>query len=245
MVEQLSKRILPKGFERRGVRAKSKKASSLTERIYRLLKADILTCSLAPGQEVSEAEISERFAVSKTPVREALAMLRSEGFVRIFPRRGYQVVPITFGDMNELFDIRTILEVGAAELACVRITDAELKQLERRARVIYDQNAQTGLKRFIQANSEFHLAIAKASGNERLHKILNRQLDEVERFFYLGARLRDVSDETKNNHHVIVQALAKRDPTVARQVMIRHNEMTRQGLLQALASSDNICYFSV
>jgi DNA-binding GntR family transcriptional regulator len=216
---------------------KPKKSASLTQRVYGMLRTEILTCVLEPGKEVSEAELAERFKVSKTPVREALATLRSEGLVRTFPRRGYQIVPVTFGDMNELFDLRTILEAGAAELACQRITDSEIEHLNRLADVVYDRSEQPSLKRFVQANRDFHVAIAKASGNERLYQLLARQIDELERFFYLGARLRDVSSETRSDHHAIVDTLSKRDPAAAREIMIRHNEVTRQGLFQALASS--------
>jgi DNA-binding FadR family transcriptional regulator len=144
---------------------------------------------------------------------------------------------VTFGDMNELFDLRTILEAGAAELACQRITDSEIEHLNRLADVVYDRSEQPSLKRFVQANRDFHVAIAKASGNERLYQLLARQIDELERFFYLGARLRDVSSETRSDHHAIVDTLSKRDPAAAREIMIRHNEVTRQGLFQALASS--------
>lgn len=213
------------------------KASSLTEKVYQLLRAQILSGELEPGRELSEAELAEQFGVSKTPVREALATLRSEGFVRTFPRRGYQVVPITFGDVAELFEVRAMLEAGAAELACARITDEELDQLDRLADVAYDRYEQPSLKRFIQANRDFHVAIARASGNERLYQLSVRQIDELERIFYLGARLRDISGETKDDHHEIVRVLRSRDPVAAREIMIRHNDMTRQNLFQVLAAS--------
>lgn len=221
------------------------KRASLTQQVYAMLRKQILTSQLAPGTEVSEAELAERFQVSKTPVREALATLRSEGLVRTFPRRGYQIVPVTFGDMNELFDLRTILEAGAAELACKRITDSEVDDLNRLADVVYDRSEQPSLERFIQANRDFHFAIAKASGNERLYQLLIRQIDELERFFYLGARLRDVSSETKSDHHAIVEVLKSRDPEAARAIMVRHNEMTRQGLFEALTKSPNVGSFSI
>jgi DNA-binding GntR family transcriptional regulator len=218
-------------------RTSKRTASSLTEKVYDRLRADILTCALPPGQDMSEAELAARFAVSKTPVREALATLRQEGFVRTFPRRGYQVVPITIGDMNELFDTRTILEAGAAELACVRITEAALTRLEHLADVVYDRSEQPSLKRFIQANREFHTAVAEATGNERLCHLVARQMDELERFFYLGARLRDVNAEVRGEHHRIVDVLRSRDPAAARQIMIEHNEQTRRGLREAIAEA--------
>lgn len=215
----------------------SERPASLTDKVYARLREEIITCALEPGRELSEAELAARFSVSKTPVREALTNLRLEGFVRTFPRRGYQVVPVTFGDMNELFDVRTILEAGAAELACSRITDAELDQLDRLADVVYDRAEQPSLTRFVSANRDFHEAIARASGNERLHQLVMRQVTELERFFYLGARLRDVNTETTSDHHEIVRVLRTRDPAAARAIMIRHNDITRRGLFDALAAS--------
>jgi DNA-binding GntR family transcriptional regulator len=216
---------------------KDAKLASLTERVYAALRKEILTCELEPGRDLSEAELAARFEVSKTPVREALATLRTEGFIRSFPRRGYQVVPVTFGDIDELFELRTILESAAAELACQRLTDVELDQLATLADVIYDRAEQPTLKRFIDANRDFHLAIGKASGNERLNQQIARTIGELERFFYLGARLRDVSRETRDDHHRIVDVLRTREPTAARRIMLDHNEATRQGLIQKIASA--------
>ena len=215
-------------------------APSLTQKIYARLRADILCCELEPGRDLSEAELAERFDVSKTPVREALASLRSEGFVRTFPRRGYQVTPITFGDMNELFELRMILEAGAAELACRRITDAELGRLEALAGIAYDRAERGSLKRFIEANRDFHRAIARASRNRRLFEQLADTIDKLERFFYLGARLRDVSAKTKDDHHRIVEALRARDAAAARALLTHHNDETRQGLVQRISSSNAI-----
>lgn len=228
-----------------GTARKKKKATSLTESVYAMLRKEILTCALAPGTEISEAELADRFKMSKTPVREALANLRAEGLVRSFPRRGYQIVPVTFGDMNELFDLRTILEAGAAELACKRITEPEIENLRKLADIAYDQSEPPSLENFIKANRDFHFAIAKASGNERLFQLLAKQIDELERFFYLGARLRDVSTETQADHRQIVEVLSKRDPEAARDIMIRHNDITRQGLFEALTRSQGLSAFAL
>lgn len=227
---------------------KSRKAGaapSLTQQVYQRLRADILSCELEPGLEISEAELAERFDVSKTPVREALATLRQEGLVRTFPRRGYQITPITFGDMNELFDLRTILEAGTAELACEQITEEELEHLRTLAEVVYDKSEARTIDTFIDANREFHLAIARASGNARLLKILAGQIYELERFFYLGAQLRDVSSETSADHFEIVEALTERDKVKARNLMIRHNDVTRQGLFQAFSQSRRFSFISL
>lgn len=222
---------------KRAASKKTAKPVSLTEKVYEMLRNDILTCVLQPGQDLNEAELAERFSISKTPVREALSNLRQEGLVRTFPRRGYQITPITIGDMNELFDVRTILEAGAAEMACTRLTPADIDQLNRLADVVYDRGEKPSLGPFIRANRDFHLAIARASGNHRLEDLLSRQIDAMERFFYLGAQLRDVSRETEISHHEIVETLAKADPALARITMIRHNDQTREGLMHSLTTS--------
>lgn len=239
MSEVAAERTAPSGTKRRTASpgARRSRPSSLTERIYGQLRAEILTCELEPGRELSEAELATRFSVSKTPVREALATLRSDGLVRTFPRRGYQVTPITFGDMNELFELRTVLESGAAQLACERITDAELDTLDRLAEGAYERSEPPSLKRFVRANRDFHAAIARASGNERLEQQVVRAIDELERFFYLGARLRDVSGETRTDHRRIVEVLRTRDRAAAGAILTEHNEVTRQGLITQLASS--------
>ena len=207
---------------------------SMTMRVYAALRRDILSCHIVPGQELSEGDLATRFRMSKTPVREALAKLRTEGLVKTFPRRGYQVAPVTFQDMNELFEIRTMLEAHAAELASARITPKGLADLSALSDVIYDRAEQPSVHRFVQANRDFHQAIAIASGNVRLHGMIMQTLDELQRFFYLGAQLRDVGDETVDAHKLLIDALKVHDGARARAVMIEHNDVTQKGLLVAL-----------
>lgn len=218
---------------RAGGRAKN--VASLTDQAYTKLRRDILSCVLQPGSEVSEADIADRLLMSKTPVREALGRLRVEGFVKAFPRRGYQIVPLTISDMDELFDVRAIVEAGCGELAAERITDEELNRLEALADVSYDVATMASLDTFISSNRDFHLAIASASGNRRLHEMVYKQLDELERFFYLGARTRDVNREVHVDHHRIVEVLRSHDRQAARQIMIDHNDATRRGLFDVIA----------
>jgi DNA-binding GntR family transcriptional regulator len=207
---------------------------SITERVYQRLRAEILSCALEPGQEVSEAELAARFEVSKTPIREALVTLRNDGFVRTYPRRGYQIMPITVGDMTEMFDARNIIEVGAAELACQRMTETELDNLQRLVDIEY-ATTETSLKKFIAGNRTFHMAIAAGSHNHRIANLVERQLDEMDRVFYLGARLRDLGSETSQHHQMIVDALRSRDVQNTRQVMLDHNDATRRGIFESMS----------
>jgi DNA-binding GntR family transcriptional regulator len=216
--------------------AASGKAQSLAGQAYELLRREIITCALPPGADVSEAELAERLGMSKTPVRDALARLRTDGFVETFPRRGYRIVPMTLADMNELIDVRIIIEGGTAALAAERISSEELDDLDRLADISYSLDETASLDQFIMANRQFHSAIARAAARERLFNLVSRNLDELERFFYLGARIRDVNPETQSDHHRIVGVLRSRDPEAARAILTAHNEATRKGLLAGIAS---------
>lgn len=222
--------------ERRGSKpAKGKEKSiSLADHAYLALRRDIITCVIAPGTEMSEPEIAQRFAMSKTPVREALARLIQERLVEIFPRRGYRVTPVSLKDVNDLFVIRSTLEALAAEMAARRITPAELDQLEALADVQYSPQETLTVEAFIEANNSFHIAVAKASGVPRLADHIGAYLEESARIFYMGAIARDVTPETHDDHKAILSALRAGDGGTARKAMITHCENTRRGMLTSL-----------
>ena len=219
----------PFGLGRRKV------ALSLMEQAYARLRGEILSCRLGPGAEISEADIAERLGVSKSPVREALGRLRSEGFVKSYPRRGYQVMPLTISDLNELLDLRNILESGAVTLAAARITGDELQELTRLADASYDKEVMASLDQFVAANRSFHSAICRASGNRRLYEQVVTCLDGLERFFYVGARSRDINPEVKDDHHRLVKALRHGEVIDARKMIVEHNDSTRTGLVKVIS----------
>jgi len=210
------------------------KAESLSDRAYRLLRAEIISCALKPGTEIGEQELAARLNMSKTPVREALARLIQEGLAEAFPRRGYRVTPVTVKDVNDLFLVRSALETLATELAARNMSEADLDKLESRWNATCTPGEELTVDRFIAANDMFHLSIAEASGVPRLVTLVSNCLRESERIFHLGANARDVSAETQQDHARIIEALRARDLPRAREAVIRHTENTRKGLLNAL-----------
>jgi DNA-binding GntR family transcriptional regulator len=202
-----------------------KRSRSLTETAYAILRERIITGDLAPGTEVSEPELAEQLSVSKTPVREAMARLCVEGFMEAYPRRGYRVTPVTVKDMNDLFAIRGMLEGMAAALAAKNLTNDDLDALDRLADTSYVVGVEVSIKAFVDANQE------------RIYGLIVSHLEECARLFYMGARVRDINPETNDDHHRIVEALRKRDPEMARLVIVEHNENTRTGILGALLTS--------
>ena len=183
------------------------KDASLATQAYQRLRQEILNCSLSPGQIVSERELAQRYDVSKTPMREALAQAVHEGFIQRLPGRGYIVSPITIRDIRELFDLRLILECTAVERAA-HSSNAELvAKLKEMAEVKYDPDEPESHISFLKTNRSFHLAMAEATNNQRLVGLLGDLFNEMERLFYLGLRLRDSSEEMRREHQELVSAL--------------------------------------
>ena len=209
---------------------------SLTDRAHDMLRRAIITCQMPPGLEISEQDLAERLEMSKTPVREALARLALAGLVEAFPRRGYRVTPVTVRDVNDLFVVRGALEGTAAELAASRMDAADLDALEGLAEATYVPGEAPSRTAFVEANAAFHTAIARGSGVERLAGLVVAHLEEATRLFHMGAHYRDVNPETTAEHRQIVEILRGRDPARAREALMRHNETTRRGLLNALVA---------
>ncbi len=202
----------------------SGRGRSKTERIYQALRGDILALTLPPGSMLVEAALARRFRASKTPVREALAILRQDGLVRALPRRGYLVTPITVGDVHELFEVRAALEGMAAELAATRITAAELRELERLLLPPGAGPEGRAAAELIARNRDFHLALARASRNERLVRLIARTLDEMARLILIGY-------ET-GEHAGIVAALRSGDGERARAAVVQHLLLTQERVLK-------------
>src|SRR5215813_6169580 len=103
----------------------------LRENVYEKLRADILSCELAPGDDMREQELAERYAVSRQPVREALLRLEREHLVTVQPRQGYRVNPISLADARDLLRFRLALEPACVDEAIDNAPDVTLKALDR------------------------------------------------------------------------------------------------------------------
>src|ERR1700710_499626 len=102
-----------------------------TDRLYRQLKQEIITCRIAPGLSLSEKEICDRYSASRTPVREACRRLESEKLVSIVSYRGYTVTPVNMHDFHSLHEMQLILDPAAAALAAARATPVQLAAIQQ------------------------------------------------------------------------------------------------------------------
>lgn len=213
--------------------------SPLTEHAYTLLRKEILSLGLPPGVEVSEQRLVADFGLSKASVRAALARLRADGLVTAIPRRGHQVAPVTLRDINEVFQLRILLEPEAAALAAGNLTERELRPTVART---YDPRSRASIHNFLNANRELHVLVADASGNGRLARSIAQLLDEGERAVHLALAAGAGENGLRiiHEHDELIDALIAGDSAAARRSMALALESFRVELTGVLMDTDAV-----
>jgi DNA-binding GntR family transcriptional regulator len=162
-----------------------------SEQAYAQMKSDIVACVLRPGESLTEKEIGERYLIRKATIRAALARLTQEGLVRSEPRRGYVIAPLTLRDVNEIFDVRSLIEPEVYRAAASGLTARGLEDLKLAARKVLKPETLRSHVAFLAADRAFRLALAELSGNLRLVRLLGEVLDESERALHLAFQSHD------------------------------------------------------
>ena len=220
--------------EQNGRKAKDR---LLSEIAYEKIKEAIIVNELAPGQEVSESQLAERFAMGKAPLRRALASLTQEGLVQPQSRRGYVIEPLTMKDIHDIWDVRLLLETEAARLAAGNVDERYLKGLDRVCKKGYIHGNRATQRAYLSANREFHLAICRSSGNARLAKILEQLIDHMSRMLFLGILVAQSAEHWEHGHTELVIALVNGDGEKAAAITKEHLESSRESVLNALMKS--------
>ena len=211
--------------------------SRLTDTAYERVKRDILECVLVPGAEVTERLLRDRYAIGKAPLREALVRLGHEGLVQSVPRSGYRVTPVTIQDVQDIFALRLLLEPAAARLAAGRIDGPSLVRLNEPCLTGYVPGDRASESAFLRANREFHAAIANASGNRRLARVLQQLLEGTERLFHMGLAVRDRTEEMKHEHQALMKALIDADGDAASRATVDQIEAARTMVMDGILAA--------
>ena len=195
---------------------------SLAEQIADELRDLILLEKLKPGATIPERETAEALGVSRTPLRESLRILASEGLVEIVPNRPPLVANPSEDDLKSLLQVQGALEALAGELACTEATDAELEAIVRLEQEMQTVSDHADPLEFFQKDMAFHQKIVAASGNQALidtHKTYNSRLWRAR---FISSRRRVNRSGTLTQHNDIVAALQKRNPQEAAKALRGH-----------------------
>ncbi|HKA40589.1 MAG TPA: GntR family transcriptional regulator [Burkholderiales bacterium] len=211
----------------------------LTDRAYERIRHDVVSCAIAPGTEISEAQLCAQYKLGKAPVRMALNRLAHDGLVRTIPNRGYMVSPVTVRDVHDVFELRLMLEPQAARMAAGKVDAARLQMLDEICHAGYEPGDRKSTLRFLEADKAFHVAIGQSTGNARLAGAVERLLDEMTRLLHLGLGLRNRSREVQQGHRALMKALSRGDGDAAERISREQIESARNMVLSAILTSSS------
>jgi DNA-binding GntR family transcriptional regulator len=199
---------------------------SLSDQVYEALKQMIFDFELLPGARFSESELTERLHVSRTPLRQALQRLENQGFVHVLPKMGWFVAAIDFDVMDELYDLRVLIECHAIEHLAQEPGHPPLDALRQIWLVPREQRLHDG-RRVGQLDEAFHATLVAAAGNRemmRVHADVTDRIRLIRRLdFTKDARI----DATYDEHGAILQAVLSRRKNEAARLLRAHIEQSK------------------
>ena len=203
-------------------RVKENEYLPLREVVFNTLRRAILRGELVPGQRLMEIQLAEKMGVSRTPVREAIRKLELEGLVVMIPRKGAEVAHISGKNLRDVLEVRRALEELAGELACKRMTEEELRQLEKANHKFISVLGSDDITVIAQADEAFHGLIYRATDNDRLIQMVNHLREQMYRY-----RIEHIKDRSQRKllvqeHQEIMRALSARDVEATRRTIRNH-----------------------
>lgn len=202
-------------------------SNSLHDETVKRIREMILHGTLVGGQKIDEKRLSERMGVSRTPIREALRTLNSEGYIDLVPRRGAFVAQVGDEDIREMFEVMSGLEGLCMRLAMPRLTDKDLEKLEALHAAMEERYAKRDHKAYLKINWEIHGYIQKRSNNKLLNEIIDGLRKRItmlrQQQLYQPGRF----DLSIQEHRDIMDAIRNWDTAAAEQAMASH--LLRQG----------------
>ena len=150
--------------------------------VFNTLRDAILRGELTPGERLMEIPLAHKLGVSRTPVREAIRMLENEGLAITYPRRGAQVARMSEKDLDDVLEIRKVLDTLAVSLACDNMTDDDILKLEQAVEGFEDAIKGNDIRLIVERDEQIHNVIYECSQNPRLRTILNNLKEQMYRF---------------------------------------------------------------
>lgn len=216
------------------------------ERAYAEIKARYMTLRLTPGEWIDDVRLSHELGLSRTPLREALFLLASEGLIQAQPGGGFTVRPLDLSGISSLFEAHIVTAKAIARLVTNRVTPDEIAELREVNAVVNDAIQRRNAPDIAEANAALHKLEARIARNEYLSVLAARIYDEGQRLGYLafgGAQdwnsncLDAHFARVSHDHSALIDAYETRDPDTAEAVAVGHVRLFRERILTYIASS--------
>lgn len=212
------------------------------ELAYHEIKAAIFSHEFSAGSHLTEAMLTQRLGISRTPIREAFRRLGAEGWLEILPDQGVRVSEWSHRDIDEVFEIRVLLESHIARRAAARVHPDDIKRLRnytQQMEAAKELSADEALEKRSAANNAFHSLLVQAAGNSRLHRVLQVMIEipVVRRTF--KSYTPEESDRSIAHHYEIISALEAGDGDWAAATMRSHILAGRHAVARQLGINVN------
>lgn len=204
--------------------ASPRPAATLHGELLAALRDYIVEGNLADGARVPERLLCDRFGISRTPLREALKVLASEGLIELLPNRGARIRELGTDDLRELFDVMGGLEALAGRLACEQVSDEDIAEIERVHHEMYRSYLRRDMHGYFQCNQDIHSMIVAAAGNATLSATYASLAGRLRRVRYSAnlAKDRDRWGEAMREHEAILDALRRRAGSELGDILFLH-----------------------
>jgi len=205
--------------------------TDLSTKVYDLLFSWLVTRKIKPGDRLIEETLAKDLNISRTPIRAALSRLSQDGLIDLIPRKGGSVKKMATKDVEEVYELRQVLEGVAIRLSGPKITEKELnklKELLKQSKTLLSKDLATQLAKL---DSEFHRLIIDSCGNERLIEFVESLYNFVQIFRVMGYYRLARARQAWREHTKILEALNKRDIHKAQELMEKHISNTKRYIL--------------
>jgi len=207
----------------------------LHEELTQKIREMIFSGQLVGGERVAEQKLCDHFGISRTPLREALKVLGSEGLLELLPNRGARVAVLRPEDVDEIFPVMGALESLAGELACRRLTDTEFAEIRALHYQMAVHHAKRELAPYFRLNQEIHEQILDAAANPTLAAQMRALSRRIRLARFRANMTQQRWDQAMLEHEQMLNALEVRDGQRLADVLKRHLENKRQTVRQAIA----------
>jgi DNA-binding GntR family transcriptional regulator len=195
---------------------------NLHDEVVAVLRDMIIEDELPPGAHIPEAELCEQLGISRTPLREAIRVLVSEGLVTLLPRRGAIVATPTADEIQGLLYALGALEAVCAPLACENFTDADIEAIKRQHKAMMAHHARGRIKDYYRANQAIHRSIVRGARNAFLAELYDSLSLRVLRARFFIDLPKTSWSRALREHEQIITLVQKRDGRKLAEVMLQH-----------------------
>lgn len=211
----------------------AQKNTPVREEIYRRLKTDILSGKHSPGKRLNQKILAEELSVSRTPIREALHRLHLEGLIAQIDDRGFRAASLSRDELEELFDIRSVLEAYTMRFVCRRIQDQVIHKLTECIERSDEALKNRDVEGVFAANTDFHnILYTLIEDKKRFHSMLGNMKDQILKYRKETLLHVDAAKRSIESHKKILFALKTKDPNLAEYLMRIHVQESKEDALR-------------